>query len=377
MRQPGEIISMNELKEFLRSLPRPEPSAGMQAYEQEREAALALSPRKRANYETYRKSMRRSADVDYLPIKLDIENVSRCNFACTMCVVSAWRKGKRARDMTLDEFRSIIDEQHGLVEIKLNGLGEALMQGNDYFEMIKYARAQRIWVRMTTNASLLHLRDNYRKLVDSGVNEIDISVDGPDKQTFETIRRQSKFEHVVRNCGLLNDYTRSLGVVRTKMWTLVQEANYRKLPALVELASKMGFQNVIFSLNLHGWGNADLAERNRAVTVEERLDPEYLRGLIRQGESLGIKVRFWSVNDKFDTASPATLCGWPFERAVITSDLRTVPCCMIGDPDAFEIGRNSGKSFTELWTGKEYAAFRKAHLEGKIPEICRACYKTA
>ena len=79
--------------------------------------------------------------------------------------------------MCLHEFQSLIDEQTGLVEIKLNGLGEALMQGDDYFEMIRYARARRIWVRMTTNASLLHVDGNYRKLIDSGVNEIDISVE--------------------------------------------------------------------------------------------------------------------------------------------------------------------------------------------------------
>jgi hypothetical protein len=31
-----------------------------------------------------------NALVDYYPIKLDIENVSRCNFRCTMCAVSDW-----------------------------------------------------------------------------------------------------------------------------------------------------------------------------------------------------------------------------------------------------------------------------------------------
>jgi len=367
---------MPELGAFLRALPRPEPSAGLEAYERELRATLALSPRKRANYEAYQRSKRRSAHVDYLPIKLDIENVSRCNFACTMCVVSRWPKGQRAHDMSLDEFKRIIDEQYGLVEIKLNGLGEALMQGDTYFEMIKYARSKRIWVRMTTNASLLHLNENHKKLIDSGVNEIDISVDGPDKQSFEDIRRQSTFEHVVRNCKLLNDYASSLGIIRTKMWTLVQEGNYKRLPELVDVAAKMGFAHFICSLNLHGWGDPELEARNKAVTVEKRLDPDHLMGLVRQGESLGVKVRFWSVADKFETTAPETLCPWPFERAVITSDSRTVSCCMIGDPDAFEIGRSGGKGFSELWKGFEYAAFRQAHIEGNIPDVCKACYRT-
>jgi sulfatase maturation enzyme AslB (radical SAM superfamily) len=186
----------------LSSLPRPIPSAGEDAYNAERAACLALSEEKTQNYMRFLASRARgdAADIDYLPVKLDIENVSRCNFACTMCVVSTWHKGKRAEDMPLAQFKRIIDEQMGLVEIKLNGLGEALMQGDEYFEMIRYARERRIWVRMTTNASLLHLRDNYRKLVNSGVNEIDISIDGADAATFEGIRIQSDFNRAPR-CG--------------------------------------------------------------------------------------------------------------------------------------------------------------------------------
>lgn len=351
-------------------LPRPEPSAGLAAYEAERNARLVFDPRCCENFQRYQRN-RRSATVDYLPIKLDIENVSRCNFACTMCAVSTWPHRRRAGDMTLDQFKALIDEQHGLVEIKLNGLGEALMQGDDYFEMIRYARERRIWVRMTTNASLLHVRSNYRKLIDSGVNEIDISVDGCRKETFEAIRLGGNFRIVTRNCKLLNDYARSLGIVRTKMWTLVQEANHRDLYEHVSLAADLGFENCVFSLQLHGWGNNALSARNAGVQVS--LDHDYLYGLIEHGNMLGVKVRFWDVSEKFDASSKDTLCPWPFERAVVTSDLRTVPCCMIGDPDAFEIG--AGLSFSENWNGHDYVAFRQAHLSGQVPDVCKGCYR--
>ncbi len=167
-------------------LPRPEPALGVLAYAQERDICINMDRRKADNWRSYvlTKDMGRRGTIGYLPIKLDVENCSRCNFACTMCAVSKWKHGKRAEDMSLEDFKKIIDEQYGLVEIKLNGLGEALMQGDDYFEMIRYARSKRIWVRMTTNASLLHLRDNYKKLIDSGVNEVDISIDGADQKTF-------------------------------------------------------------------------------------------------------------------------------------------------------------------------------------------------
>ncbi len=120
-----------------------------------------LNPKKLWNYAKYRVTARHGACVNYLPIKIDIENVSRCNFRCTICQVSDWPKSARADDMPLNDFKRLIDEQHGPVEIKQQGMGEPLMQGDDLFEMIKYARARNIWVRTVTNASLLHLKDNY------------------------------------------------------------------------------------------------------------------------------------------------------------------------------------------------------------------------
>lgn len=356
----------------LRDLPLPEPSAGVEAYRRERELALACSPARRQNYEKYQWSSRRSATVDYLPIKLDIENVSRCNFRCTMCVVSDWLKGRRADDMTLESFKRLVDEQYGLVEIKLQGIGEPTIQGDDFFGMIEYARARHIWVRTTTNASLLHLKDNYKKLVDSGVNEIQISIDGADEETFEKIRRGSRFEKVAENCKLINAYCRERGVALTKMWTVVQRDNLHQLEDLVRLAGELGFLNHVFSLELTDWGLQEWNVRNSAVNAETMLERERLLALVGLGESVGVKVRFWNVTEKYSTDSADRLCPWPFERSYVSSDLRTVPCCFLGNPDTFELGR--GLSFTEAWQSDEYAVFRQAHLDGNIPPVCQGCY---
>ena len=360
----------------LGGLPVPEPVPDLGAYLRERQLCLSRSPERMRNYEAYARSVRRSATVDYLPIRLDFENVSRCNFACTMCTVSEWHKGKRAPDMPLESFKKIIDEQYGLVEIKVQGLGEPTLQGNDYFEMIRYARARNIWVRTTTNASLLHLKNNYRKLVDSGINEIQISIDGADKQTFEAIRRQSRFERVVTNCKLLNAYCAELGIERTKMWTVVQKGNRHQLMQLVDLAHAMGFKSMAFSLNMNDWGTDHWREINDTVTVESTFTRAEAGQLIARGEELGIKVRFWNVTNKYATDSIDKLCPWPFERAYISSDLRVVPCCIIANPDVSQVGVID-KDFTSVWKGEAMIRFREAHLKGEIPHVCSFCYKQA
>lgn len=366
----------NERRLELRDLPKPEPSAGMAALKAELDLALTSDPRKKANYDRYLASRRRSAAVDYLPITLDIENVSRCNFRCTMCVVSDWDKGKRGPDMQLADFKKLIDEQYGLVVIKLQGIGEPTMQGDPYFEMIKYARSKHIWVRSTTNASLLHLKDRYKKMIDSGVNEIQISIDGATKEVFESIRRGSRFEYVVQNCKLINNYARQQGRRVTKMWTLVQKGNRHQLFDFVDLAKELGFRDMTFAFSLANWGADDWREKNDEVTVEGSLTVGLAQELAAKGKDLGIRVSFWNSTDKYSVDSVETLCPWPFERAVVTSDLRIVPCCTIGNPDAYEVGRGSGESFLNVWQSEEYKSFRQAHLDRKIPKVCQVCYQT-
>jgi pyrroloquinoline quinone biosynthesis protein E len=356
------------------ALPKPLPSAGVEAYQRERELALAFDPRRRANYELYRAATARgrTAHIDYLPVKLDIENVSRCNFRCTMCQVSDWAHGQRARDLPLPCFKRLIDEQYGLVEIKLQGMGEPLLQRGDYFEMITYARRSHIWVRTTTNASLLHLKDNYKRLVDVDPNEIQISIDGATEATFEGIRRQSDFDRVTKNCVLINDYCRQKGVRRTKMWVVVQKGNVHEVRELLTLAHRLGFEDLVYSVDLNFWGQDSWQETNTGSLAEDAMEPSLCEELVVQGAELGVRVSFWIIMDKFSTRSSETLCPWPWERAFVSSDERVVPCCMIANPEVLDLG--GAEDFTATWHSKAYEDFRTAHLTGQIPKACASCY---
>jgi pyrroloquinoline quinone biosynthesis protein E len=367
-----EVRQTRRLQQFA-ALPTPQPVPNLAAYLSEREACLALSPRRRLNYEKYSASTKREAVPNYLPVRLDIENVSRCNFRCTMCQVSDWHKGQRAADMSLEDYKKLIDEQYGAVEVKIQGFGEPTMGGESYYEMIRYARAQRIWVRTITNASRLHLKDSYKKLVDSDANEIQISIDGATPKVFEKIRRGSVFEQVLDNCELINNYARSKHMLRTKMWTVVQEANVDQLEALIVLADRIGFRHMVFSFELIDFGMKKWRETNDAVSVSDQIEVDRCWQLYNRAERYGIKLAFWFATQRYEVSSPEKLCPWPFERAYVSSDMRFVPCCIIGNPEVSDVG--DAHKLTEEWNGKAITEFRKAHLEGRIPAVCKSCYK--
>src|SRR5258708_3034187 len=96
---PATGAELEQHTRAMRSLPTPEPAAGTPYYQRLRDLAVNFESRRQDNYQRYLRWKREGGPVDFLPVKLDIENVSRCNFKCQMCVVSDWNKGKRADDM--------------------------------------------------------------------------------------------------------------------------------------------------------------------------------------------------------------------------------------------------------------------------------------
>jgi len=288
-------------------------------------------------------------------------------------MVSTWNKRQRARDLKVDEFKKIIDEQIGIVEIKIQGFGEPTMQKDEFYEMIRYARSKAIWVRVVTNASLLHLKDSYKKLIDSDVNEIQISIDGATKEVFESIRHGSVFDRVVSNCKLINAYADSKEIERTKMWTVVQKKNQHQIKNMIKLGKDMGFKHMVFSLNLVDYGVDEVIKYNKDNSAKELLTNMDALRYIEYGEQIGVSVRFWRQTEKYSkNISDNKLCPWPFERLFVSSDMRVVPCCVIGNPDMADFG--SANNIAKVWSSEIYKNFRKDHLEGNIPKICQDCY---
>lgn len=206
-----------------------------------------------------------------LPIMMDIEPDSRCNFRCIMCArAKEGVKSKKKPSLTFDEFRQFMDNNPQFTEVKVQGVGEPLLNP-DLFEMIRYAIDRDTWVRTTVNGSLLHRNENYKKLIDSGIGEVQTSFDGATKEVFEKIRVGSDFDQVVANLKLMNDYVATKDRDYTRMWVLLQNNNRHQLLDFIELAARMGFRRMTYSVVLTGWGDEDCFDdlKTKAFTDDE------------------------------------------------------------------------------------------------------------
>ena len=108
-------------------------------------------------------------------------------------------------------------------------------------------------------------------------------------------------------------------------------------------------------------------DMHKQFTTERGLE------LVEAGKRLGLSVTFWSINEKYETGDPSKICAWPFERALVSSDMRIVPCCIILNPEVSDVG--DARNFSSEWHGPKMVEFRRAHLAGQVPTVCRSCYK--
>ena len=320
-------------------------------------------PKRYENYQKYLNS-KHKIDVEYLPVKMDIEPTSKCNLKCHMCIVST--TGYKGLHLPLEDFKSLLDKQIGVYELKIQGLGEPFLN-KDFTNMVKYASDLDIWTRSTTNATILHENDNYKKIIDANIGELQISVDGTQKHTYEKIRIQSDFERVSENCKLINNYQKEKGVQKTRMWTLLQKDNYEDLFSFPNFAKELGFDRLTISMDVHGWGDDEWSKTNSAKKVT--LTQDDIDKLLKIADTLDIDLTFWDISTKYNKNK---ICEWPFSRLMISADSNIVPCCIISDPKIYTFG--DVKNFDTIWFD-DYKAFREDHINHKIPEVCKFCYE--
>jgi pyrroloquinoline quinone biosynthesis protein E len=275
--------------------------------------------------------------------------------------------------MPFDAYKRSLDQLFSLVEIKLQGVGEPLLHPR-IFDMIKEASTRDIWTRVNVNGSLLKINDNYKRLIDSGPGEVQVSIDGSTKDVFERIRKGAQFEQIVENAALLNTYAKKQNVLKTRSWTVIQKDNFHQLSDIVRLGQKMSFKRMTFSIALSHWGVQEWVMKNKELDVDPSRIADTAEALVLLGKTLGVEVTFWDGSAKYRLlGEKKELCSWLFERAFISSDMRLVPCCVVADPGIVDFG--DADDFAYLWNSGVYRVFRRQHMQGTIPAFCRQCYE--
>src|SRR5258708_5470743 len=115
-----------------------------------------------------------------LPRSIYIEPTSRCNELCQQCPRTLLSR-EDDRDLSFDDFRSIVDQFPELERVVLHGLGEPLLN-KDLPRMIHYLKARGTYVLFNSNGILLNAKRG-QELIDAGLDEYRLSLDGSTRET--------------------------------------------------------------------------------------------------------------------------------------------------------------------------------------------------
>ncbi len=145
-----------------------------------------------------------------LPEVLYIEPTNRCNSLCTECPRTFGQGVEAPRDLTLEEFDTIIAQAPALRRVVLHGLGEPLLHPH-ITVMVSRLRARQVEVTFNTNAISL-TRRRAAALIAAGLQDLRVSLDGARAATYAAIRGVDRLGVVRRNLNNLRALKAELGV---------------------------------------------------------------------------------------------------------------------------------------------------------------------
>ena len=156
-----------------------------------------------------------------------------CNLRCKHCYASAGKPlpDELNTEEALDVVKQLADA--GVTIIALSG-GEPLMR-KDIFDVISLAHDYGMYTAVASNGTLI-TREFAKKLKDSGLGYIQISLDGATPETHDTFRGlPGVFERTLR--GIKNCVEAGVFV---EVSTAVTKFNYKEVPDIIEMCEEMG-----------------------------------------------------------------------------------------------------------------------------------------
>ena len=173
-------------------------------------------------------------NVDYKPRLVFWEVTKGCNLRCIHCRATATELSS-PYDLPTTKALNLIKQvsQYFLPILVLSG-GEPLFR-HDIFDLASYAAGLGIRVALATNGTLV-TKQMARKILDSGVRRVSISLDGADASTHDAFRGMpGAFDAALRGFQNLRELGMSLQINMT-----IARHNAHQLPAVLELAKEIG-----------------------------------------------------------------------------------------------------------------------------------------
>jgi MoaA/NifB/PqqE/SkfB family radical SAM enzyme len=316
------------------------------------------------------------------PTEAYFEVANRCNSKCATCPLT-FGPHEDAHHLTLAEFGSLVDQLPALQRAVLQGVGEPLLN-RELASMVAYLKSRGVYVAFNTNAALLTRRRQV-ELVESGLDELRVSLDASTPETYLRIRGIPAFERVVANVAEMVRTRHDMGAAnpRLSFWVTALRENLAELPGVVDIAARVGVEEVYLQ-RLTFWGQG-LATAEQSVYQDAPVDLEAILSEAEQRAAMhGIQLRGaggvsprHGLIERSSGSEPWRGCSRPLRLAYITAQGTALPCCIApftGAPyESYVLGDYLNEGIAAVWSGERYRRFRERLYSSDPPPSCRDC----
>ena len=341
-------------------------------------ATIAPNPTRYFEQVTSRDSL-----AEQLPVCLYLEVTNRCNLLCETCP-RTFEALEPPADMSMDLFRSIVDQVPGVKRVVLHGVGEPMLVKH-LPDMVRYLKARGTHVLFNTNGTLLAPR-KHREIIDTGLDELRVSLDAAEAATFLKVRGKDMFDRIVRNVSAFTNLQAATGATKpvVSLWLTGLKETVDQLPEFVRLAARIGVKEVHLQRLVFDEAGFGMARSGSSLFEQTRTEEEAIIAEAQAiGVALGVTLDASGATEpglslkRAEDDKPWATCRRPWSLMYFTAHGRALPCCIAPFSargyENYTLGDATQQTLREIWNSPAYRDFRTALVGDTPPKPCEGC----
>jgi pyrroloquinoline quinone biosynthesis protein E len=258
----------------------------------------------------------------------------------------------------------IIDEaaELGVMQLHISG-GEPTLRPAVCCAIVRHARQRELYSNLITQGTFLS-DDLLDRLLDAGLDHIQISVQAPEEQRADLIAgarvHQRKFAALER---VLKRH------VAVTLNCVLHACNIDDVGAVIALAERLGVRRLeLANVQFYGW-----ALRNRAALMPTRQQVQQAAAIVRSArERLNGQMEIhYVLSDYYEVFPKPCMSGWGRQFVTIAPDGRVMPCPAAAAITTLQFENIRDKTLAEIWYDSH--PFNVYRGTGWMPEPCRSC----
>jgi len=303
-----------------------------------------------------------------IPTAIEVEVTTRCGLRCIMCEHTYW--SEPPRDMSFEEFKSIINQFPRLKWIGLTGIGESFINPG-FIKMLEYVKSKNIYVELYDNLFFLD-ESQISQIIGLEIDKLLISFDAATKETYERIRPGASFEKVVSNIFELFNLKKEKRSDFPKIifHFIIMKDNLHEVFDYIQLVSELANEptEIRFSRMLHNY--------SQVLNLFTEIDDQLIKSCERLAKHKGILIS-WNLDVPSDKP-PVTECiEWTMPFIFANGDV--IPCCSANESNKRDFQKQNSmgnifqEPFVDIWNGTRYKQLRQHIRSGEFPPSCKDC----